>query len=92
MAIDSALKRFSATGLLLPFRGGCFPGTAGIVVAERQAVTWLYSGIAAIVVVAVYANIRETFTVLPRTTEFTVKPRITEFTVLPRITEFTVKE
>lgn len=47
MAIDSALKRFSATGLLLPFRGGCLPGTAGIVAAERQVAAWVYSGIAA---------------------------------------------
>lgn len=47
MAIDSALKRFSATGLLLPFRGGCFPGTAGIVAVERQVAAWIYSGIAA---------------------------------------------
>jgi len=39
----------------------------------------------------IFAAIRRTFTVLPRTTEFTVKPRIVEFTVLPRTTEFTVK-
>lgn len=31
----------------MPFRGGCYPGVAGIVKAERQAVTYLYSGIAA---------------------------------------------
>lgn len=47
MAVDSALKRFSATNLLMPFRGGCFPGTSGIVTAEMQAVSWIYSGIAA---------------------------------------------
>ena len=47
MAIDSSLKRFSATGLLLPFRGGCLPGTAGVIAAERQVIAWIYSGIAA---------------------------------------------
>ncbi|MCP4568386.1 MAG: hypothetical protein GY841_12485 [FCB group bacterium] len=48
MAVDSALKRFSATGLLMPFRGGCWPDTAGVSQGERWAVTWMYSGLAAI--------------------------------------------
>jgi len=39
----------------------------------------------------IFAAIRRTFTVLPRTTEFTIIPRTVEFTVLPRTTEFTVK-
>jgi len=39
----------------------------------------------------IFAAIRRTFTVLPRTIEFKIKPRTVEFTVLPRTTEFTVK-
>ena len=46
MAVDSQLKRQSATSLIVPFMTpGAFGDTAGVVVAERVAVTWCYSGI-----------------------------------------------
>lgn len=47
MAVDSALKRESATNMLVPSMVGVFPGTSGVVLAEKQSATWLYSGIAA---------------------------------------------
>jgi len=46
MAVDSALKRCSATLILLPSRGWVYPGVAGVSQAERQAVSYCYSGIA----------------------------------------------
>lgn len=48
MAIDTPLKRYSATGVLMPFRGGCYPGTSGVVQAEKQVVSYLYSGVLAL--------------------------------------------
>lgn len=57
MAVDSALKRMSATMLLVPSMTGVFPGTAGVSPAERQAVSWIYSGILA-GAVAVVTKIR----------------------------------
>jgi len=46
MAVDTRLKRQSATSLLVPsMTPGAYPDTAGVVVAERVAVTWCYSGI-----------------------------------------------
>lgn len=53
MAIDSVLKRFSATGLLLPFRGGCLPETSGVIIAEKQSVAWIYSGIEAAILISI---------------------------------------
>ncbi len=48
MAVDTRLKRQSATCILLPFKLiGVFPSTSGVVQAERQAITWSYSGILA---------------------------------------------
>ncbi len=47
MAVDSAQKRFSATALLFPgYTPGVVPAGA-IGAALRQAVSWVYSGIAA---------------------------------------------
>jgi len=43
---DSRLKRQSATCMVVPsMLSGVFADTAGVVQAERQAVTWMYSGI-----------------------------------------------
>ena len=48
MAVDTRLKRQSATCILLPsLLIGVFPSTSGVVQAERQAVSWSYSGILA---------------------------------------------
>jgi len=48
MAVDTRLKRQSATCMLVPsMLSGVFPDTAGVVQAEWQAVPWMYSGIAA---------------------------------------------
>jgi len=47
MAVDSALKRSSATLVLSPGKGWAFPGTSGVSAAERMAITWMYAGIAA---------------------------------------------
>lgn len=55
MAVNStALKRFSATNLLMPFRNGGWPDTAGIVAAERQVAAWMYSGTLVAAAVAVW--------------------------------------
>jgi len=57
---DTRLKRQSATCVLLPqMLSGVYPDTAGVVQTERQAVTWMYSGILAgsasgIVIAAMY--------------------------------------
>jgi len=48
MAVDSALKRASATHVLLPFRNWVFPGTSGVSDAERLAAGWMYAGIAVV--------------------------------------------
>jgi hypothetical protein len=46
MAVDTRLKRQSATCMLVPsLSSGVYPDTSGIVAAERAAATWLYSGI-----------------------------------------------
>lgn len=48
MAIDSRLKRQSATCMLVPsMLSGVYPDTAGVVQAEWQAIAWMYSGITA---------------------------------------------
>ena len=47
MAVDSALKRSSATNVLLPFRNWTWPDTAGVSAAERMSAAWMYAGIAA---------------------------------------------
>ena len=48
MAVDSQLKRQSATCILVPsMLSGVYGATAGVVQAERQAVSWMYSGILA---------------------------------------------
>jgi hypothetical protein len=48
MAIDTRLKRQSATCILLPFMlSSAPPDTAGVVQAEWQAMAWMYSGITA---------------------------------------------
>ena len=48
MAVDTQLKRQSATCMLVPsMLSGVFGDTLGVVQAERQAVTWSYSGILA---------------------------------------------
>ncbi len=44
--VDSALKRFSMTDLLMPYRGWVFP-TGSVDQATRQAFMWTYSGILA---------------------------------------------
>ena len=50
MAVDTRLKRQSATCILVPsMLSGVFPDTAGVVQAEKQAVSWCYSGILAVV-------------------------------------------
>jgi len=49
MPINTALKRSSATEVLLSSRGWVFPGVAGVSQAERQAATFMYSGILAAV-------------------------------------------
>ena len=56
MAIDSRLKRQSATGVLLPWvQGRVHPDMIGLVQAERQAAGWSYSGILATAAATVYA-------------------------------------
>jgi len=46
---DTRLKRQSATCILVPsMASGVFPGTSGVVQAEKQAVSWAYSGILAV--------------------------------------------
>lgn len=51
MAVDTRLKRQSATCILVPsMLSGVFPDTAGVVQAEKQAVSWCYSGILAVTV------------------------------------------
>ena len=46
MAVDTRLKRQSATCIAMPCMfSGMYPDTSGIVQAERQAITWSYSGI-----------------------------------------------
>ena len=48
MAVDTRLKRQSATCMLVPsMLSGVYPLTAGVVQAEWQAVVWMYSGITA---------------------------------------------
>ena len=48
MAIDSRLKRQSATCILIPHMLiGITPDISGVDQAERQAITWSYSGILA---------------------------------------------
>ncbi|MCK5612136.1 hypothetical protein KAR91_60250 [Candidatus Pacearchaeota archaeon] len=48
MAVDTQLKRQSATCILLPFNLiGVYGSTSGVNQAERQGVTWSYSGILA---------------------------------------------
>ena len=47
MAVDTQLRRHSATSLIMPFMTpGAFGDTAGVVLSERVAVTWCYSGVA----------------------------------------------
>lgn len=54
MAVDTRLKRQSATCMLVPsMLSGVYPDTEGVVQAEQQAVTWCYSGILAIGAVTV---------------------------------------
>ena len=48
MAVDSALKRGSATFVIMPFRGWVFPGTSGVSQVERQAAGYSYSGISSV--------------------------------------------
>ena len=49
MAVDTRLKRQSATCILEPFMlSSVFPDTSGIVQAERQAIAKCYSGIVAV--------------------------------------------
>ncbi|MGB2809120.1 MAG: hypothetical protein WBC22_15360 [Sedimentisphaerales bacterium] len=49
MAVNTRLKRQSATCMLVPSMvSGVYPSTAGIVQAEKQAVSWVYSGILAV--------------------------------------------
>jgi len=49
MAVDTRLKRQSATCMLVPsLLSGVFPDTAGVVQAEWQAIPWMYSGITAV--------------------------------------------
>jgi len=44
--LDTRLKRQSATCMLVPsMLSGVYPATAGVVAAERAAVTWMYAGI-----------------------------------------------
>ena len=45
MAVDTALKRFSATQILVPFRPAPYPAESGVPRAERRAAGWVYSGI-----------------------------------------------
>lgn len=48
MAVDTRLKRQSATCILRPeMLSGVYPDTSGVVQVERQAVSWMYSGILA---------------------------------------------
>ena len=48
MAIDTRLKRQSATCMLVPsMLSGVYPDTSGVVQAEWQAIAWMYSGITA---------------------------------------------
>ena len=48
MAVDTRLKRQSATCILHPeMLSGVYPATSGVSQAERQAVSWMYSGILA---------------------------------------------
>lgn len=47
MAVDTALKRGSATLVLSPGKGWVYPGILGVSAAERMAITWMYAGIAA---------------------------------------------
>ena len=45
---DTRLKRQSATCILVPSMiSGVYPATSGVSQAERQAVSWMYSGILA---------------------------------------------
>ena len=54
MAVDTRLKRQSATCILLPFMlSSAPPDTADVVQAEWQAVAWMYSGITATAAVIV---------------------------------------
>ena len=56
MAVDTQLKRQSATCILVPsMLSGVFGDTSGVVQAERQAVSWCYSGILAAGAVVVVA-------------------------------------
>ena len=48
MAVDTRLKRQSATCLLMPHMLiGAHPDTVGVVAAERLGITWMYAGIPA---------------------------------------------
>lgn len=48
MAVDTRLKRQSATCILLPHMlSSAPPDTSGVVQAEWQAMAWMYSGITA---------------------------------------------
>lgn len=48
MAVDTRLKRQSATCMLVPvLLSGVYPDTNGVSQAERQAIPWMYSGITA---------------------------------------------
>jgi hypothetical protein len=46
MAVDSRLKRQSATCILAPFMlSGVYPSVSGINQAERSAITWMYASV-----------------------------------------------
>jgi len=48
MAVDTRLKRQSATCILVPsMLSGVYPDTSGVVQTEWQAIAWMYSGITA---------------------------------------------
>ena len=54
MAVDSALKRSSATDLLMPYRGWVYPSGSDVGQAEKQAASFCYSGILAAVPIVGY--------------------------------------
>jgi len=87
MAIDTAAKRASATGFVIPsYAIGIFPdGT--IERSDSQAATWLYSGIAAALLGMVELTLSTrspALRLLARSPELTIESRTCEL-VLPEI-------
>ena len=62
MAVDTSADRMSAMNLLVPSYTGVFPVASPVTAGQRQAATWVYSGIAAAVLVQNFvANLFKSF-------------------------------